>query len=474
MQQIIIDFGTIDIGSLSLPIRIYGYGLMMVCGFIAGILLAQRQAKRCGENPDTIPRMGILALVGGVVGARLAYVVKEWSAMGPRVERHGIGPLLDVASGGLIYYGGVIGGMALIIAYLLIRRLPWRRYLDIIAVSLMVGLAFGRAGCLLNGCCWGEETRDDWALATTFPMYAQPLANFSNTDNPYSRAQAQPSPAYQAQYYEQHVVRPDERLLNLYAYEPLGRLGPADRPDPILPAYDLHGPLDRDQLGSMFAPSREHLRPDFVKLAGEDGVVDHDEWRAGLHQPGSVLRGSEQWTEAMVFQIDDRVATLSFDEFYGYLSARAGATVWRFDRDGDGRLDAVERQAANDYLQADQIALAAACRTRPLQPAQWLGIINALLIAALVTWCFRHRRREGQAFAILLLLYPVGRFVLESLRYSESPVLTLGLTHNQWTSIAIFSVGVLFSLLLRRLPASAGPTLAQRQANREEHGTRKS
>ncbi len=458
MQQIIIDFGTLRIGSLTLPVRIYGYGLMLVLGFISGIFLARWRARRCGEDPDTIPQMGILALVGGIVGARLAYVIKEWQL----IEAQGFGAIFEVTSGGLVYYGGVIGGMALIVAYMLIRRLPWRRYLDIIAVSLMVGLAFGRAGCLLNGCCWGKQAREDWALATRFPMYSTPLANFDDAETPYSFAQAQPTPPYQAQYYQEHTVRPEERLLNLYAYPPLGRRGPAETPDPILPAYDLHGPLQRDQLGAMLSP-REALREGFIELAGEDGMVDYGEWRAGLHRPGSILRGSEQWTEARVFQRDRSANQLSFDDLWRYLQARRGTIFWRFDADSDGRLDAAEQDAANAYLQVDQRQLAHTCHTTALQPAQLLGIINALLIAALAWGYFRHRRREGEVFALLLVLYPLGRFLLETLRYNGSQTASASLTHNQWTSIGIFALGVIFFIVLRRCEPSGGPVLARRR-----------
>jgi prolipoprotein diacylglyceryltransferase len=463
MQQIIIDFGIVHIGSMAVGLRIYGYGLMMVLGFLAGILLARRRAKRCGEDPETIPQLAILALIGGVVGARLAYVIKEWDLL----DRQGAGAFFDVTSGGLVYYGGVIGGLLMMGVYLFIRRLPWRRYLDIIAVSLMVGLAFGRAGCLLNGCCWGARVEDDSLMATHFPMYSHPLLNVSKTGNPYSFAQGQPSPAYQAQYYEEHTLQPDERLLNLYAYRPLGRRGPSDRPDPILPAYDLHGPLERDQLGTMLLPSREQARPGFATLAGADGMVDYAEWRAGLHRPGSVLRGSEQWTEAMAFQFDDRVASLTFDEFWGYLSARRDVTLWRFDADRDGRLDAAEQQAANEYYQVDQVTLAGGEHTHALQPAQLLGLINALLIAIVAAAFFRHRWREGQVFALLLVLYPPGRFLLESLRYAEPGSLIAGLTHNQWTSIVIFIIGMLFLMLLQRMPASAGACLAERREKQE-------
>ena len=54
MLRIIVDFGVLEIGGLSIPLRIYGYGLMLVLGFLTAILLAQWRARRSGEDPEAI------------------------------------------------------------------------------------------------------------------------------------------------------------------------------------------------------------------------------------------------------------------------------------------------------------------------------------------------------------------------------------------------------------------------------------
>ena len=69
MRQIIVDFGVLHLFGMQVPLRIYGYGLMMVLGFLFGIGLAQWRARRSGVGTEVIPIMGILALVGGVLGA---------------------------------------------------------------------------------------------------------------------------------------------------------------------------------------------------------------------------------------------------------------------------------------------------------------------------------------------------------------------------------------------------------------------
>ena len=127
MLQTVFDFGTLDVFGLHIPLRIYGYGLMLVFGALGAIYLARWRAIRAGEDPDSIARCGLLALVGGILGARIAYAIENWRTF------DSLGDVLNVTSGGLIYYGGVGLATALVLAYLRIKRLPIRRYLDIIA-----------------------------------------------------------------------------------------------------------------------------------------------------------------------------------------------------------------------------------------------------------------------------------------------------------------------------------------------------
>ncbi len=157
-----------------------GYGLMLMIGFLLAVWLASRRAMKCKADPDIVLNVGFVALICGVVGARLWYFVQYYS------ERFAHRPLLsayfDCAGGGLTFYGGFLGGLGGILVYLLIKRVSLRLYLDILAPSLVLGLAFGRIGCFLNGCCFGDVCADregharlPWAV--TFP-YGSPAHHF--------------------------------------------------------------------------------------------------------------------------------------------------------------------------------------------------------------------------------------------------------------------------------------------------------
>ena len=108
-------------------------------------------------------------------------------------------------------------------------------------------------------------------------------------------------------------------------------------------------------------------------------------------------------------------------------------------------------------LTDDQARQALSLRSLPVKPAQLYGIGNALLLACILLCFSRMRRREGQVFMLMLVLYPITRIVLESIR-GDNPhnLLTGRLTHNQWVSLAMAAAGVAGWLLLRLARADAG------------------
>ena len=490
MRQIIIDFGTLNVFGLSLSLRIYGYGLMMVLGFLSAISIARWRARRMGESPDVMTQIGILSLVGGVLGARLAYVIQHWETQFAR--NPSLGNILNISSGGLIYYGGLILASLTVIGFLLIKRLPIRRHLDIVAVSMMVGLAFGRAGCLLNGCCYGGPCGHDWALGAEFPAYSEPLVKLDGHENPYSQGQDGPSPVYHHQLRKRaeaiHRAGGVDTPAGLSSETPLdGRLTPprqlvhalaTDRATieeggkeiviPMLRMHaprELHGALTGDQVGAL-TRTEARTRELFDALAGADGQLGPDDWRRGLAGGDGLLTGSEHWDEAMSAD-QSRDSLLTFDEFQVYAAARREVLLALFDSSHDGALTGPEADEANTYLQMDQIALAERTAALPVKPAQALGIINALLLAGILSLFYRLRKREGEVFALLIVLYPITRFMLEAIRDDNPHNLLEGvLTHNQYTSLAMTAAGIALWVLLRRMPASCGPAWAQRLAAR--------
>jgi phosphatidylglycerol---prolipoprotein diacylglyceryl transferase len=161
-------------GKTGLPIR--GYGVMMLLAVLAGTALLAWRVRRAGLDPDLAVSMAFWACLPGLVGARLFYVVQKWPTFAP-YYREGLGSLaaatVNVAQGGLVVFGALIGGIVGLVFFVRRQRIPMLAALDLIAPSMALGLALGRIGCLLNGCCHGGPSELPWAV--TFPPGTPPF-----------------------------------------------------------------------------------------------------------------------------------------------------------------------------------------------------------------------------------------------------------------------------------------------------------
>ena len=471
MHQVIIDLGTLKLLGLEIPLRIFGYGLMLVFGFLSGIALARWRARRAGENPDAISQCAIMALIGGVLGARILYICLYWdNDFLDSAGNFRFFELFNVTSGGLVYFGGLLGGAITVLGYIFYKKLPVRRFIDILAPSLMIGLAFGRMGCTLNGCCWGGPCEANWALGMKFPMISRPLLKIGgDSENPYSPNQGL-SPTFAHQYWRGEV-QPDARLLNQFVQVQAGDdkvygdgKGKGEIRRAVLPVDQLHGPLEEDQLEIMFG-SQILARDTFEAIVGAGGSIGKEDWGlARTDKDKKHLRGSEPWAEGIQFD-HSQDGRLDFEEFWFYMQDRKRLMITMFDADGDAKLTGKEYDQANKYLQADLFEILAAQWSNPRKPAQVLGIINGFLLTALLLGFYRYRKREGQVLALMLILYPITRFLLESLRHDDPlNVLHGNWTHNQISSLFMVAGGAVLWWILSRMSPSAGPVLAERQA----------
>lgn len=152
-----------------------GYGLMLMLGFLFAIWWAVRRATRSGGNPDVILNLGFIALLAGVVGARLMYVIHYWDQFSHRGNLFQVlWGIVDVSRGGLEYYGGFVLTILVVCLWLkYAEKVSLRWYFDIVAPSAAIGLAFGRLGCFLNGCCFGAVCEHPWGVQ--FP-YGSPAS----------------------------------------------------------------------------------------------------------------------------------------------------------------------------------------------------------------------------------------------------------------------------------------------------------
>lgn len=165
-------------------LTVKSYGLMMVIGFLGAVFIIRKLSKNITPDPQYIINAALYSLIAGVLGARLFYVVHYFDSFK--------GDLLSVFAiwqGGLELLGGVLLAITVIILYMRYHKLPIRQYLDILAVALMIALAFGRIGCFLNGCCYGKPT--DLGCGVRFPYGSYPYTSQVNANPERNRLEPQ-------------------------------------------------------------------------------------------------------------------------------------------------------------------------------------------------------------------------------------------------------------------------------------------
>ena len=151
-------------------IRIYGFGLMLFLAFLAGMALASRLARRSGLDPEIIYDLAFWVILGGLVGARGFYVVQH------RETIDSFADAFKIWEGGIVLYGSLLGAAAGFCLCWWRQRFPFRPVLDVVAPAAALGVALGRIGCFLNGCCYGDVCELPWAVrfpAETLPWIDQ-------------------------------------------------------------------------------------------------------------------------------------------------------------------------------------------------------------------------------------------------------------------------------------------------------------
>ena len=161
------------------PLTLQTFGIMFGLGFVASGAVIARRFGEVGKPPDWAYEMAFVALIGGLIGSRLDFLIENWSDVKGDI-------LGSIFSGsGLVWYGGAIGGAIAVMIWARYRAILSLALLDLAAVPLALGYAIGRVGCQLSGDGdYGKAWDGPWAMA--YPDGTVP------TDTP-----VQPTPIYE-------------------------------------------------------------------------------------------------------------------------------------------------------------------------------------------------------------------------------------------------------------------------------------
>lgn len=143
-------------------LRFHSYTVMMTLAFLVGTI-GPIWLNRRREHPySATPAGGIWIFMGGIIGAKIWWMVQygDWDDL-----RY----LQFFITGGLVFFGGLFGGIIAGIIYLKLHKIPVISGADMVAPFMALAHGIGRIGCFLNGCCWGAVTRFGYPWAVQFP-----------------------------------------------------------------------------------------------------------------------------------------------------------------------------------------------------------------------------------------------------------------------------------------------------------------
>ena len=162
MHPVLIQLRTFELRS---------YGIIVALSFFVALWLSLREAKRSGLDPALIHDFAFYALLGGIVGARIYYVVFS----NPAYFLQKPWEIVAVWHGGIGIIGALLGGFLTALWYCRKKQLSFWRFADTLAPGVALGQAAGVIACLLNGDSYGKPADVAWAITYTDPRALAPL-----------------------------------------------------------------------------------------------------------------------------------------------------------------------------------------------------------------------------------------------------------------------------------------------------------
>jgi phosphatidylglycerol:prolipoprotein diacylglycerol transferase len=154
----------ISIGSFFLPT----YGVLVALGFLAGLWVAVRLARRNGLAAELVTNLAVYCALGGLLGAKILMIIFDWNDP----QKPPIFSLETLQAAG-VWQGGLVLAIVVAILYIRHNRLPLLSTFDAFAPGIALGHAIGRIGCFAAGCCWGNQCDLPWAVTFRNPQAAE-------------------------------------------------------------------------------------------------------------------------------------------------------------------------------------------------------------------------------------------------------------------------------------------------------------
>lgn len=135
------------------------YGIVIVTGMMIAIWIAQREAKRTGQNPEQYLDLAMIGIAAGILGARIYYVIFAWD-----YYKDDLLSILNIRQGGLAIYGGIIGACIAVVIYSRKKKQSFGLLMDTASMSIVFGQIMGRWGNFFNREAFGDYTNNLFAM----------------------------------------------------------------------------------------------------------------------------------------------------------------------------------------------------------------------------------------------------------------------------------------------------------------------
>jgi prolipoprotein diacylglyceryltransferase len=393
------------------------FGMMLFITFFACVWLLARVARHMGAAlpGDRTMDLVIACFVGGLIGARLTFMI-QYDVPLNRIFR--------IWEGGIVLYGGIIAGMLTFLGFYhwFLKRagVPFWKLVDACGPTLALGIALGRIGCFLNGCCWGHVAPEE-CPAIGFPLRTAPAAEVVVNKE-----------GYQTPLGFTIKVGPDGLQSVVDRVEPESAAARAG----LEPGDRIVGVNGRPNGGVLTVVSD---RPELLKWAtdtaqeqGASVTPDPDKREKGIR----IVTADPATGAGLRTLLNGRLVFLG----QVYASDTFLDLIHNWPK-GDQSLT-LEVERGGQTLTVGPFTP----RTIGLHPTQIYETISMLLLVLLLLAFYPFRRHDGQVFTLLLVCYAVHRFLNEALRNDTDivgiPQLHMTLSQNISVLMILFAVAL--------------------------------
>ncbi|MBQ6620118.1 MAG: prolipoprotein diacylglyceryl transferase [Thermoguttaceae bacterium] len=432
------------------PIR--GYGLFLMLAIVAASLVVVARGKKQGLSPEHLLPIIVVQVVCGLIGARIFYLLEYWDQIRSDTLIHTVIRAIDLTKGGLVVYGGIIGGIVGSYVYLKKKKLPILQTLDVFAPALMLGIALGRLGCFMNGCCFGGPC--DCPVGVHFPV-ASP-AHFAQMENGLA-----PLGGFILEEPSQHAEAKGSIFSIKKAYPRLrGDIPGPVRIASVVPDSEaakagLVPGMTVLRVGLIPAEGREEPRPSDqqIEQAATFPIRCNDDlFRFMLYESGSLSS-----SPVVIFDVEDPNAEKPSDAEKPSNAEKPSDTADAADADSAKQ---------NDSRFVRLAFHAGPYTVLPVHPTQLYSSVSALALFVILLLLSRWCHRPGVLFAWMLILYALTRFCLELVRTDELSFCGTGLSVSQCVSVVMLVIAI--GLLIYSRRAAGEPSVSPGNASRTD------